>query len=121
MRQYFKQELFFRRLTGFYLLYPGTKEAALGSKCDKVHIHNTQKTKLLHILCTPDNINCLLRHYSPTAYYLLVLVFHQEKNWLCWKCVINCEVESAIFWDFTHRRMVILTTIVLLDPWSLDR
>jgi hypothetical protein len=43
------------------------------------------------------------------------LVFHQEKNWLCWKCVIKYEVRSAIFWDFTHHRMAILTTNVLLD------
>jgi len=35
MPKYFKQELFFRQLTGFYFFYPGTK----GSKCDKTHIH----------------------------------------------------------------------------------
>ena len=42
-------------------------------------------------------------------------------NWLCWKCVINYKVGSAIFWDFTQRRMVILTTIVLLDPLRWGR
>jgi len=44
-----------------------------------------------------------------------VLVFRQEKNWLCWKCVVNYEVRSAIFWDFTQRRTVILPNTVLLD------
>ena len=40
MPQYFKQELFFRQLTGFYFfLHPGTKGPPLGSKCDKTHIH----------------------------------------------------------------------------------
>jgi len=65
-------------------------------------------------------INCLMRHYSPTGYYLLVLVFHQEKNWLCWKCVNNYEVRSAIFGDFMQCGMVILTAIVLSDPWRWD-
>jgi len=64
-------------------------------------------------------INCLLRHYSPTVYYWLV--YHQEKNWLCWKYVINYEVRSTIFWDFTQRRMVILNTVALLDPWRWYR
>jgi hypothetical protein len=44
------------------------------------------------------------------------MVFHQEKNWLCWKYVINHEVKSAIFWDFTQRRTVIFTNTVLPDP-----
>ena len=62
-------------------------------------------------------INCLLRHYSPdSVLFTAVFVFHQEKNWLCWKCVINYEVISAFFWDFTQHRIVILTTTVLLDP-----
>jgi len=47
--------------------------------------------------------------------FTTVLVFHQEKNRLCWKCVINCAVRSAIFWDSMQHRMVILMTTVLLD------
>ena len=70
--------------------------------------------KLLHILCT-SVINCLLRHYSPTVLLTTVLVFHWE-NWLCWKCVINYEVRSAIVWDFTQRGMAILANNVLLEP-----
>ena len=69
--------------------------------------------KLLHILCTSDNY-----YLSLVALLLLfttVLVFHQEKNWFCWKCVINYEVRSAIVWDFMQRGMVILTNTVLLD------
>ena len=44
------------------------------------------------------------------ALFTRVLVFHQEKNWLCWKCVINYEVRSAIFWDGNS-----------YHPWRLDR
>ena len=62
-------------------------------------------------------INCLFN----SVLFTTVLIFHQEKNWLCWKCVINYEVRCAIFWDFTLHRMVILTAIVLLDPWRWDR
>jgi hypothetical protein len=74
------------------------------------HIHNNQNTKLLHVKTI---INCLV---PDSVLFTTVLVFHQEKNWLCWKCVINYELRSAIFWDFTQPRMVILTTIVLLEP-----
>jgi len=45
-----------------------------------------------------------------------MLVFNQENNWLWWKGVINYEARSVIFWDLTQRRMVVLITIVLLDP-----
>jgi hypothetical protein len=40
MTLYFKQELFFKQLTGLCFLYPGTKGTKLSSKCDKTHIHN---------------------------------------------------------------------------------
>jgi len=55
MPQYFKQELFFRQLTGFYFLYPGTKGTPLSSKRDKTHSQQTQNTKSLDILCTSDD------------------------------------------------------------------
>jgi len=45
MPQYFKQELLFRQLTGFYFSYPETKGPPLGSKCDKTDIHNNQEYK----------------------------------------------------------------------------
>ena len=38
--QYFKQELFFKQLTGFYFFTSRSKGTALGSKCDKTPIHN---------------------------------------------------------------------------------
>ena len=38
MPQHFKQDLFFRQLTGFYFLYPGTQRGYLGSVI--THIHN---------------------------------------------------------------------------------
>jgi len=99
----------------FYI--PEQNGPLLAVKCAKTHIHKTQNTKLLHTVCT-SIIYCLLWHYSPdSVLFTTVLVFHQEKSWLCWKCVINYEVRSAIFWDFTQHRMVILTTTVLLDPW----
>ena len=74
----------------------------------------TQNTKLLHILCMPDNYLPLAALQSDSVLYILVLVSHQKKNWLCWKRVINYAVRSAILWDFTQRRIAILTTIVLL-------
>ena len=38
--QYFKQELFFKQLTGFYIFISRTKGTPLGSKHGKTHIHN---------------------------------------------------------------------------------
>ena len=77
----------------------------------------TQNMKFCTFYAHQTVINCLVRHYSPTVYYLLQCLFSdQKKNWLCWKCVINYEVRPATFWVFTQHGMVILTTIVLLDP-----
>jgi hypothetical protein len=42
--------------------------------------------------------------------------FPSGKDWLCWKCVINYEVKSAIVWDFTQRGMAVLTKTILLEP-----
>jgi len=84
-------------------------------ECVIKHIHNNPEheasTQFMHVrqlLTAP----CII---TAQRLFTTVLVFHQEKNWLCCKCVINYEVRSAIFWDFTHHRMVILTTNVLLD------
>jgi len=53
-----------------------------------------------YILCTSDNYSLPLAALLPdSVLFTTVLVFHREKNWLCWKCVINYEVRSAIFWD----------------------
>jgi hypothetical protein len=40
MPLYFKQELFFKQLIGFNFFIFQNKGTALGSKCDKTHIHN---------------------------------------------------------------------------------
>jgi hypothetical protein len=37
------QKLFFMQLTGFYFFISRTKWAPLGSKRDKIHIHNSQE------------------------------------------------------------------------------
>ena len=64
--EYFKQELFFRQLTGFYFLYPETEGTPLGSV-----IKHTFTTPRIRSFCTfyarTTIINCLLRHYSPTT------------------------------------------------------
>ena len=52
MPQYFKQELFFKQLTGFYFSYPKQKGPLL---VVSVIEHTTQNKKLLHILRTSDN------------------------------------------------------------------
>jgi hypothetical protein len=54
MPQYFKEELFSRKLTGFLFLYCGTKGAPLGSVI-KHTFTTTQNMKLLHIVSTSDN------------------------------------------------------------------
>ena len=83
MPQYFKQELFFRQLTDSYLSYIPEQ---------------TQNMKLLHILCTSDKYEPPLAALQPDSeLFTTVLIFHQEKKWLCWKCVKNYEVRSAIF------------------------
>ena len=43
MPQYFKQELFFKQLTCFYIFISRNKRVPLGSKCDKTHIHNNNE------------------------------------------------------------------------------
>ena len=107
--------IFFRKLTGSLFLYCGTKGPS-GSVIK--HTFATPRIRSFRTLYARQTIiNCLLRHFSPdSVLFTTVLIFHQEKNWLSWKCVINYEVRSANFWDLTQRRMAILTTIVLLDP-----
>ena len=50
MPQHFKQDLFFRQLTGFYFLYPGTQRGHIGSVITHTFT-TTQNTKPLH-MCT---------------------------------------------------------------------
>ena len=80
------------------------------------HTHNNPEheasAQFMHVrqlLTAP----CIITAQRCIIYYSVA--FHQEKNWLCCKCVINYEVRSASFWDSTHHRMVNLTTNVLLD------
>jgi len=50
-------------------------------------------------LCIDDRLVCrfgwdcsLIQTCTPnpdSVLFTVVLVFHQEKNWLCWKCLIN--------------------------------
>jgi len=90
MPQYFKQELFFSQLTGFYFFISRIKRGPFLVLSVIKHIHNTQNTKLLHT-ASQTIVNCLLQHYSPTM-YLLVLVFHQEKNGF------DGNVQSTMKW-----------------------
>jgi hypothetical protein len=97
-------------------LYPGAKGTPLGSKHDKTHIHSNQEYEApVHFMHVRQLLtaSCGIIVRLCIIYYI---VFHQEKNWLCWKYVINHEGKSAIFWNFTQRRTAILTYIVLLDP-----
>jgi len=102
-----------------FFLYPGTKGTPLGSKCDKTHSQQP-RIQSFCTLCTSDNY-ALAALWPDSVLLTTVLVFHQEKNWLCCKCVINYEVRFAIFSECTHCRMVVLTTTVLLDPWRWDQ
>ena len=75
-----------------FFLYSGTKGTPLGSKCDKTHSQQPRIWSYCTFYAHQTIINWLVWHCS-----LTVLVFYQEKNWLCWKYVINHEVRSAIF------------------------
>ena len=78
MPQYFKKDFFFQALK--WLLYVGTKGTPLGSKRGKTYIHNTQNTKASAHYARQTVINCFLRHYSPTMYYLLQCWFSIRKR-----------------------------------------
>ena len=90
MPQYLKQEVFFTQLTLFFFMSRNKRDLTRYS--DKTHIHNTQNTKLLHILCM-SIIKCLLRHYSPT-YYLLLCWFSTRK-----RTGFAGNVQSTMKWD----------------------
>jgi len=51
----FQAAIIFQAINWLLFLYVGTKGTPLGSKRSKTHLHNTQNTKLLYILCTSDN------------------------------------------------------------------
>ena len=108
---------FFRHLTGFYFYMSEQKEPLLVVSVVKHTFTTTRIRKLLHTMHVRQ---LLTASCGIIARQCTVLVFHQEKNRLCWKCVINSEMRSAIFWDLTLCRMAILTTIVLLDPRRCD-
>jgi hypothetical protein len=50
MPQYFKQELFFRQLTGLYFMYPGTKGLSLGSRRGKTHSQHPEYETSAHFM-----------------------------------------------------------------------
>jgi len=81
MPQYFKQELFFRQLTGFYFFYILEQK---GSLLVVSVIKHTFTAPRIWSFCTfhacQTIINCLLRHYSPTVYYLLQCWFSIRKS-----------------------------------------
>ena len=127
MPQYFKRELYFKQLTGFYFFTSHKKKGPLLVVIVIKHTFaTTQNMKPLHIYARhTTTVSCGIIAWQCIIYYSVgatkVSVTHQEKNWLSYKSVINYQVRSVIFLDCTQRGMVILTTIVLLDPWRQDQ
>jgi len=101
MPQCFKQEIYFKQLTGFIFYIPQQKGTFL-SVSVITHTFTTQNTELLHILCTSDNYYLPLAALQPdSVLFTTVLVSHHKNKWLCYKNVIKYEVRSAIVSDFT--------------------
>jgi hypothetical protein len=75
--QYFKEELFFRQLCGFYFLYISEQKGPLLVVSVIKHIHNNQEYETSAHFMHPD---CLLWHYSLTVYYLLSVGFPSGKE-----------------------------------------
>ena len=79
--QNFKQELFFKQLTGFYFFYPRTERTPLGSKCDKTHIHNNpQYEATAHFIHVQQLLTAPCGIIPRQCMIYTILVFHQEKN-----------------------------------------
>jgi len=53
--QYFKQELYFKQLTGFYFFTSQKKGTALSCNCNKISIRNNPEYESTAPLCTSDN------------------------------------------------------------------
>ena len=77
--------IIFQAINCLYFFTSQTKRTALAESVIKHTFTTTHNMKLLHILCMSDNFNCLLWHYSPTAYYLLQ----------CWFSFLN-DIETEI-------------------------
>jgi len=72
MPQYFRQELFFRQLTGFYFFYIPEQNGTLLVVSVIKHTSQQPRIRSYCILYARHTIiNRLLRYYSPTVCYLL--------------------------------------------------